>query len=304
MRKLILISALMLASASAFAGETRSLTLASNDVLAAPSQPTVDRASVSKIAVRLAQAAAPMPPSPTPRRPCRRPRPRRRRPRLRPRSAATPATTTQPRRPPRRPRPPTPSRRKPATKRPVANPTSTRPAASPPSMACTGKLDRALKRFEVPPREAEEIAKFLPLCCRLWAYSVVLKTNGVACHMLYAILCYHDEDTVGSWSKEQDAAVMKKLAVVQDKLAKAGPARAGRAAVADHGRDHAAQGRSAAGARRPLCRDQGAVARLLRRRLQESRRGARGRARPRQGQSRRRLRDPPGRHLNPGSVAT
>ena len=60
MRKLILIAALMLASASAFAGETRSLTLASNDVLAAPSQPTVDRASVSKIAVRLAQAAAPM----------------------------------------------------------------------------------------------------------------------------------------------------------------------------------------------------------------------------------------------------
>ena len=40
--------------------------------------------------------------------------------------------------------------------------------------------------------------------------------------MLYAILCYHDEDTVGSWSKEQDAAVMTKLAVVQDKLAKQG----------------------------------------------------------------------------------
>jgi hypothetical protein len=59
MRKLILITVLMLASASAFAGETRSLTLASNDVLAAPSQPTVDRASVSKVAVRLAQAAAP-----------------------------------------------------------------------------------------------------------------------------------------------------------------------------------------------------------------------------------------------------
>src|SRR5437588_4754576 len=36
--------------------------------------------------------------------------------------------------------------------------------------------------------------------------------------MLYAILCYHDEDFVGSWSKEQDAAVMKKLAVVQDRL--------------------------------------------------------------------------------------
>ena len=40
--------------------------------------------------------------------------------------------------------------------------------------------------------------------------------------MLYAILCYHDEDTVGSWSKEQDAAVMTKLAVVQDKLTKQG----------------------------------------------------------------------------------
>ena len=40
--------------------------------------------------------------------------------------------------------------------------------------------------------------------------------------MLYAILCYHDEDFVGSWSKEQDATVMKKLAVVQEKLAKQG----------------------------------------------------------------------------------
>lgn len=40
--------------------------------------------------------------------------------------------------------------------------------------------------------------------------------------MLYAILCYHDEDFVGSWSKEQDAAVMKKLAVVQDNLARQG----------------------------------------------------------------------------------
>ena len=40
--------------------------------------------------------------------------------------------------------------------------------------------------------------------------------------MMYAILCYHDEDTVGSWTKEQDAAVMQKLSVVQDKLAKQG----------------------------------------------------------------------------------
>lgn len=40
--------------------------------------------------------------------------------------------------------------------------------------------------------------------------------------MLYAILCYHDEDFVGSWTKEQDAAVMQKLSVVQDKLAQQG----------------------------------------------------------------------------------
>jgi hypothetical protein len=40
--------------------------------------------------------------------------------------------------------------------------------------------------------------------------------------MLYAILCYHDEDFVGSWSKEQDATVMKKLAVVQDQLTRQG----------------------------------------------------------------------------------
>ena len=40
--------------------------------------------------------------------------------------------------------------------------------------------------------------------------------------MLYAILCYHDEDVTGSWTREQDAAVMKKLAVVQDKLKQQG----------------------------------------------------------------------------------
>ena len=40
--------------------------------------------------------------------------------------------------------------------------------------------------------------------------------------MLYAILCYHDEDFVGSWTKEQDASVMSKLIVVQDKLKKQG----------------------------------------------------------------------------------
>jgi len=40
--------------------------------------------------------------------------------------------------------------------------------------------------------------------------------------MLYAILCYHSEDVVGSWTKEEDDAVMARLAVVHEKLAREG----------------------------------------------------------------------------------
>ncbi len=40
--------------------------------------------------------------------------------------------------------------------------------------------------------------------------------------MLYAFLCYNDEDAVFSWSKEQDEAVMAKLAEVHAPLQKAG----------------------------------------------------------------------------------
>jgi hypothetical protein len=40
--------------------------------------------------------------------------------------------------------------------------------------------------------------------------------------MLYAVLCYNDEDVVWSWSKNEDAAVMARLAAVQDPLIKAG----------------------------------------------------------------------------------
>ena len=40
--------------------------------------------------------------------------------------------------------------------------------------------------------------------------------------MLYAILCYHDENVVCAWSKEEDAAVMDKLAVVHEKVARQG----------------------------------------------------------------------------------
>jgi hypothetical protein len=40
--------------------------------------------------------------------------------------------------------------------------------------------------------------------------------------MHYAILCYHSEDVVCSWTKEEDDAVIAKLMAVQDRLAKSG----------------------------------------------------------------------------------
>jgi hypothetical protein len=40
--------------------------------------------------------------------------------------------------------------------------------------------------------------------------------------MLYAMLCYHQEDVVCAWSKDEDDAVMEKLRAVQEPWAKAG----------------------------------------------------------------------------------
>ena len=40
--------------------------------------------------------------------------------------------------------------------------------------------------------------------------------------MLYALFCYDREDVVWSWTKEEDEAVMGRLAVVNQKLHKAG----------------------------------------------------------------------------------
>jgi hypothetical protein len=57
------------------------------------------------------------------------------------------------------------------------------------------------------------------------ATSILLSSLGLdyaRSLMQYAILCYHSESEVCSWSKEQDAAVMAKLAVVEEKLARAG----------------------------------------------------------------------------------
>ena len=40
--------------------------------------------------------------------------------------------------------------------------------------------------------------------------------------MMYAVLCYHAEDAVMSWTKEEDDAVMAKLTAVVDKHARNG----------------------------------------------------------------------------------
>lgn len=40
--------------------------------------------------------------------------------------------------------------------------------------------------------------------------------------MLYAILCYDSEAIVGAWTKEQDAAAIARLDVVQERLAREG----------------------------------------------------------------------------------
>lgn len=40
--------------------------------------------------------------------------------------------------------------------------------------------------------------------------------------MQYAILCYNSEETVFSWTKEENDATMERLAIVQTRLAEAG----------------------------------------------------------------------------------
>jgi hypothetical protein len=52
-----------------------------------------------------------------------------------------------------------------------------------------------------------------------WFVRVVQEKDN---DMRYAILCYHSEDVVCAWSKEEDDAVMAKLAVVHQRVAKAG----------------------------------------------------------------------------------
>lgn len=40
--------------------------------------------------------------------------------------------------------------------------------------------------------------------------------------MQYAVLCYHDEDVVWSWTRQQEQEVMSRLGVVHERLTKAG----------------------------------------------------------------------------------
>jgi len=40
--------------------------------------------------------------------------------------------------------------------------------------------------------------------------------------VLYALLCYNDEDVVWSWDKKQDGEVMARLGVVRERLERAG----------------------------------------------------------------------------------
>ena len=119
--------------------------------------------------------------------------------------------------------------------------------------------------------------------------------------MLYAILAYHVETEVMSWTPEEDAAVMTDLHEVHDRLnqrrkrsgrRRGWARRSGPAPCAARAPDMVH--------RRPVCRDQGAVAGLLRRRLRQRRSGRRGRPRPAPRQSQRGLRDPPDPALSAG----
>ena len=97
--------------------------------------------------------------------------------------------------------------------------------------------------------------------------------------MLYAILCYDSEDVVGAWTKEEDDAVMARLGVVQQKLAKQGRLGPVARLLPTTAATTRPEGPRAAGHRRPVRRDQGAAARLLRRRVRDARGGDRDRAR-------------------------
>ena len=85
--------------------------------------------------------------------------------------------------------------------------------------------------------------------------------------MLYALLCYHSEEVVFSWTKEEDDAVLAKLAVVQERLTKAGKLGPVARLMPTTTATTLAGPRPARRHRWSVCRDQGAAPRLLHRRL-------------------------------------
>ena len=119
--------------------------------------------------------------------------------------------------------------------------------------------------------------------------------------MLYAVLCYNDENAVTAWTKEEDDACMARLGKVEDGMkakGKLGPV--ARLLPTTSATTLRKSSRRAADHRWPVCRDQGAVPRLLPRRLRHARRSHRLRQGSGRGQSRRRrLRNPPGRRVPP-----
>ena len=82
--------------------------------------------------------------------------------------------------------------------------------------------------------------------------------------MLYAILAYHVEAEVMSWTPEEDAALMTDLLQVHDRLNAEKAARAGGAARRDGGCPHPARSGKRNGARWAVCRNQRAIARAVR----------------------------------------
>lgn len=83
-------------------------------------------------------------------------------------------------------------------------------------------LRRRASAAFAPPCFARFVALFPGFRCRDRLVACVLENDKWVRTMLYALLCYHSEDVVGSWTKEEDDAVMARLSVIQERLAKQG----------------------------------------------------------------------------------
>lgn len=106
--------------------------------------------------------------------------------------------------------------------------------------------------------------------------------------MFYAILAYHEEAAVESWSRDEDAALMDDLLKVNDRLTREGRLGAGCSAWRDETCGNLARPRGRHNHRRPFCRDQGTAARFLCRGLRHTggRRGGGARSASRQSDRR------------------